>query len=418
MLNEYLFLSDENRAAVEGYKPPTGVKFDKSEVNETSWIASFSIKGDNNTNATKLSEVHSAISEYSPLVLMCESSRYYNKMLYPLVNELERKLRNLLYSFLPFSTNENAKENIKDLESKKMFDLFNMLFIDDDFIKKIKSRVNADKNSEYQGLGQFTKSEIQSFVNSIEENAFWDKYFGTEYAPTLRERFSEVRVYRNKVMHAHNMDDDEFNDAKGLFSTVNKELDDAIEELRRSKDDKAMERKKHVGAALAEILEFTRAFNTGIEDLTPRLASVAQNAHHENMRSKIIAVYDEVINQMLAVERLIELVSEAVNTPASEMTEGFPTQDLSSKIARNLEIIQPNKIVEELAQSVLSATNFDYLISPGLQRYLDNFEIVKGRLTLLLQAAGLTHCTFPSDDDNEINELLDDPEEDDSTEPS
>lgn len=402
MLNEYLFLSDENRAAVEGYKPPADVKFKISEVNETSWIASFSINGDDQTSAMKLSEVHSEISEFSPLVLMCESSGYYNKELYPLVNELERKLRNLLYSVLPFSKHEKARENIKDLESMSLFWLFNVLFIDKNFNKEIRNWVTAAKNSKYYGLGPFTKSEIQNRVNTVHEKTFWDDYLGKEYAPTLRERFREVNAYRNQVMHAHNMDSDEFHDAKDLFSTINEELDDAIEKFARSKDKKVVGRKKHAGAALAAALDSMRVADM----LTFKIPS------------NIPVVYDEIAKQTLAVERLNDIVSKAANTPASRMAQELATQDFLSKIARNLEIIQPYKIAEELAQRMLSATNFDYLISPGLQRSLDNFQAMEERLNLLSQAARLPYYTFPSDDDNEINELLDESEEDDPTEPS
>lgn len=399
MLNEYLFLSDENRTAVEGYKPPTDVKFKISKVNETSWIASFSINGDDQTCAMKLSEVHSAISEYSPLVLMCESSGYYNKELYPLVNELERKLRNLLYSLLPFLKHEEVMENIKDLEANNLLWLFNMIFIDKDFNKDITKWVNAAKNSKYQGLGQFTKSEIQNHVNTVHEKTFWDNCFGKEYAPTLRERFREVNAYRNKVMHAHNMDSDEFHDARDLFSTINEELDDAIEKFARSKDKKVVGRKKHAGAALAAALDSMRVADMLIFKIP----------------SNITVVCDEVAKQTLAVERLNDMVFKAANTPAFRMTQELDTQDFLSKAARYLEIIQPYKIVEEYTLRTLSATNYDYLISPGLQRSLDNFQAMEERLNLLSQAARLPYYTFPSDDDNEINELLDEPEEDDPT---
>ncbi len=143
MINEYLFLSDESRIAIEGYKP-NGVTVEISNIDNTQlWIAAFSVDGKNEDSAKKLSDIHMALKKYSPLVLSCESSEYYNRKLFPLVNELERKLRKLLYLAVSISDNAEAKKSIQRLEEKDFGEIFDLLFI----LKCLKSTLNCSRKS-------------------------------------------------------------------------------------------------------------------------------------------------------------------------------------------------------------------------------------------------------------------------------
>lgn len=254
MVNEYLFLSDEYRSIVEHYKP-NGVTVEISNIENTPlWVAVFSVNGKNEDSAQKLSDAHNTLTEYSPLVLSCESSEYYNRMLFPLVNELERKLRKLLYLAVSISDNTEAKKSIQRLEEKDFGEIFDLLFIDMAFVTKLKTRVNADAKSEFNGKSKYSKQEILSYLDGLEENLLWDVILGKDDVPTLRRRFRDVQTYRNDVMHAHNIEVRVFGKADYLFKKINKELDIAIGKLIGQAEDNLYSQDHEVNNALTSAI--------------------------------------------------------------------------------------------------------------------------------------------------------------------
>lgn len=226
MINEYLFLSNEHKKEVEALEFD-GVTFEFNDIKNTDlWTVRCSAEGKNEEGAKKLSDVHSNVIQFSPKVLTCESAQYFNNTLYPLVNEFERKLRKLVY--LADAISGNEKNNIGELEEKDFGQIFDMLFIDEDFIIKLKSRVNATKGSGYEGKSRYAKSEILEFLNETDEKPLWNIIFDTNDVPTLKKRFRDIQTYRNDVMHAHNIDKKQYGKIKYLFDKVNSEMDIAL----------------------------------------------------------------------------------------------------------------------------------------------------------------------------------------------
>lgn len=254
MINEYLFQSNEHRATVEAYKP-NGVTMEISSIENTPlWIVAYSRASKNEDSAKKLSDVHMTIMQYSPRVLSCGSSEYYNRILFPLVNVLERKLRKLLYLAASISDNEEAKGNIKQLEEKDFGEIFDLLFIDMNFINDMKKRINAEVKSEFNGRSKYSKDEIKSYLDSLVEHILWDTILSEKDVPTLRSRFRDVQTYRNDVMHAHNIGKELFGKAHYLFDKINKELDSAIGKLIRVLEEKPTEQKSKVNTAISSAL--------------------------------------------------------------------------------------------------------------------------------------------------------------------
>ncbi len=255
MINEYLFLSDEYRAEVEAYKPDS-VTIEISGIDKASlWITSYSLANKNEDSAEKLSEVHTNIMRYSPLVLTCESSEYYNHILFPLVNELERKLRKLLYLAASISDSEKAKKSIKGLEKKSLGEIFDLLFFDEKFILHMKERIDA--KGKFNGRDKYSKKEIESYLDSLEEHTLWDTIFDEKDVPTLRSRFRDVRSYRNAIMHAHNIGKETFSKARYLFNNINKELDTAISKLIRTSEESPAKQKQEVNAAISFAMDLS-----------------------------------------------------------------------------------------------------------------------------------------------------------------
>lgn len=135
-------------------------------------------------------------------------------MLFPLINELERKLRKLLYLAVSISDNTEAKKSIQRLEEKDFGEIFDLLFVDMNFISNLKKRINADAKSEFNGKSKYSKQEIQAYLDKLEENLLWDVILKKDDVPTLRRRFRDVQTYCNDVMHAHNIESSTYTKAK------------------------------------------------------------------------------------------------------------------------------------------------------------------------------------------------------------
>lgn len=222
MIQEYLFMDATHRAAIEEYSP------DKAKVvffdieNSTCWIAQYTMEGENEDSAKALSLINDYIVEqFNPTILSNESSAYYNKKLFPDINEFERKLRKLLYLKSAIYHGDKTIDNIRNLETKELGVIFELLFTDSDFVKNAKSKVN-------EKTWQFTKKEIIAALQSIAEDTLWNDLLGKEAVASLSDNFLAVKNYRNDVMHAHNIDTKTFRDAKRLFGDINAQLDAEI----------------------------------------------------------------------------------------------------------------------------------------------------------------------------------------------
>lgn len=224
MTQEYLFVGNEHKTKVQKYKPAPGkIKIETVTLRNTDcWMISYTIDGENEDSANILSAVNNYITEnFSPTILTNDSSAYYNKRLFPYVNEFERKLRKLLYLKSAVNKNDAVSENIKNLEEQDLGEIFELLFTDDSFISAVKGMI-------LKKTYKFTKSQIFAQIEAIDENANWDHLIGEVAVPALKESHQEVRAFRNDVMHAHNIDAKVFRKAFMLFRKINAQLDSEI----------------------------------------------------------------------------------------------------------------------------------------------------------------------------------------------
>lgn len=228
MKNEYLFSTEENRETIDNYKPEGVEVKTLSLENRDLWVATFSIPSENEESAQKLSDVHTYVETFSPTVITCESSAYFNRTLYPKVNEMERKLRKFLYIATSLSDNETAKSSITKLEEMDFGNIFDLLFIDRRFIENFKSHVNVNSKREVSLRDRYTKAELQAYLNSLSEQTLWDELISENMVSTLRAKFRDIHMYRNDVMHAHNISKEVYGKAQYVFKKVNQELDEAI----------------------------------------------------------------------------------------------------------------------------------------------------------------------------------------------
>ena len=222
MIQEYLFIDNTHREAVEKYVPDKATREIHDIDNSTCWIVTYSLSKENEDSAKALSQINKyVVDHFKPTVLTNESSAYYNRKLYPHINEFERKLRKLLYLKSAIYHGEKKIDNIRDLESKDLGVIFELLFTDAEFVKSVRTKVN-------EKTWQFTKKEIVAVLQSITEDTVWNNLLGAEAVTSLSENFLTVKNYRNDVMHAHNIDTETYREAKKLFSEINGQLDSEI----------------------------------------------------------------------------------------------------------------------------------------------------------------------------------------------
>lgn len=221
MIQEYLFSDKSKKDEVKKYAPVSDVTIEITDIeNSDCWTISYSLSNNDEPAAKKLSEIDEYIVKaFQPTVLANESAAYFNKSLYPLANDFERKLRKLLYLKSVLNPGEKAYENIRDLESKDLGKIFELLFTDPDFVNTARKMIKEDKS------WQFTKAELHSAIDKINEDTLWEHLIGKGTVPTLLENFMFVREYRNDIMHAHNIRYKDYKATQKLFKEINEQLD-------------------------------------------------------------------------------------------------------------------------------------------------------------------------------------------------
>lgn len=219
------------------------LSFDVNIIDNTDLrYITINIEGENQDNAKFLSTVNDVILEDDDLIVVSnEASEYFNKRLFPLVNEFERKLRKLLY--LATIDNPDYKNKIQMLEEKDLGTIFGILFVDNDLMKTIQKWINENKQL-------VSKNEIINYLNGLKENDLWSKLFKKNNDDVLKNNYILVKNFRNDVMHAHNINYETYNEATKLFTSICKQLDDEIKKCVVVSSDK-----KQFNITLSEKLE-------------------------------------------------------------------------------------------------------------------------------------------------------------------
>lgn len=283
MKQEYLFVDDKYKSEIEQYTHKIVAKEILNIDGSDCWIATFFLKGENENTANILSEVNEYIIEhFSPTVLSSGCSAYYNKALYPLFNEFERKLRKLLYLKTALSKSEKDIETIKNVEKKDLGEIFEILFADKQFVTNVRKVIN-------EKTWQFTKNEVLTTLQNIPEQTFWDDTIGADIVPLLKSDFMRVKSFRNDVMHAHNINSSAFRSARKLLKDVNEQLDMAIQNTIITKSGQK---------------DFTTALNDAIKDIGI-----------SNALSNISSIFD--LNGSLLTSKLSEGVQQYTRLASS-----------------------------------------------------------------------------------------------------
>jgi hypothetical protein len=204
-----------------------GVKKELLEIsNQKVYVLSFVISGEKEESAKRLSDINTSIcDEFHCTILNNGSSEYFNKALFPYINDFEGKLRKLLYITSSLATDDKMKglENIVDLESKDLGTIFDLIFTDFEFNKSIRSIFTKNTN-------QYSKDAYMETIQKINETTLWNSLIG-DSIPALSKSYVAVKDARNDVMHAHNMDYKKYLEIKKQFKEINIKIDEKISEF-------------------------------------------------------------------------------------------------------------------------------------------------------------------------------------------
>jgi hypothetical protein len=261
--------------------------------------------GENEDNAKTLSLIHDEIiAENKVIVLNNGCSERFNKMLFPLINEFERKLRKLIYLAVVLSEPDQIKgmENIENLEEKDLGEIFEALFTDPDFIKSLKTFINS------KSTPLSSKKWLINTIGSFEEKTLWSQLIGNRLIE-LSENFVEVKDARNDVMHAHDITFMRFKEIKEMYKKINGELDQLIKEFYDPKQQSNIQ-VKDFNVRLAEVMkQLANELSSAVRPLNSQFEDIAKSFSQLGS-SLILSDFKDQLSQLSDSLRHLAQISE------------------------------------------------------------------------------------------------------------
>lgn len=141
--------------------------------------------------------------------------------LYPCFARFECRLRAALTIASCAEQGNFDDKNIAQLNQLTLGDLRTVLFVDLDFMKAAREGIKTAK-------GSFSKRDLFSFIDKIDEHTLWGDLFGETNLTCVAESFDAIKGYRNGVMHFHTMDGERYDEARRLLRAASMEIEEYI----------------------------------------------------------------------------------------------------------------------------------------------------------------------------------------------
>lgn len=297
MIQEYLIKDEGILNALQDFSSDK-IKQEVSNVGSIH-ILSITISGENEESAKALSKIHEEIISTNEFIVLSNgSSEYFNKSLFPQINEFERRLRKLLYLAAVLSDNGKIGgiENIKDLEKKDLGDIFETLFTDREFNNKTRA-IKVDIS------WQYSKKWLTQYIRSIDEVTLWGELLGNNIQD-LSNHYIEVKDARNDVMHAHDLNYSGYLKIKERFKKINQEIDQLIVKLCTNDGDSFKQFEKfniHLSEALKEqarmLSEVMKPLTEQMDEIKRAFTDLALSSIMDGMRKQLSQLSD-LFNQL------------------------------------------------------------------------------------------------------------------------
>lgn len=221
---QFLYTDDSYKEKIHDIKLGDSVTL--SHTNESNlYIFSYEIKGENSDGAKLLSDikiqVYKVIDKEKCFLIGDGLSEYYNKQLYPLYNQFERGLRQVIALSAVRDGKEKTKQLARELEGLDFGEIYKALFTSQDFWDNFK-KIKRDEI--------LSKKDLIAKISAFEEKTLWDEMFTKDF-PFLPDNFDKIRRRRNDIMHAHNISYEDYKSSKKLVEKANLELKRISEQI-------------------------------------------------------------------------------------------------------------------------------------------------------------------------------------------
>ena len=221
---EFLYTDESYKEKIKDIKIGDSVTL--SHTNESNlYIFSYEIKGENSDGAKLLSDikiqVYKVIDKEKCFLIGDGASEYYNKQLYPLYNQFERGLRQVIALSAVRDGKEKTKQLARELEGLDFGEIYKALFTSQDFWDNFK-KIKRDEI--------LSKKDLIAKISALEEKTLWDEMFTKDF-PFLPDNFDKIRRRRNDIMHAHNISYEDYKSSKKLVEKANLELKRISEQI-------------------------------------------------------------------------------------------------------------------------------------------------------------------------------------------
>lgn len=221
---EFLYTDESYKEKIKDIKIGDSVTL--SHTNESNlYIFSYEIKGENSDGAKLLSDikiqVYKVIDKEKCFLIGDGASEYYNKQLYPLYNQFERGLRQVIALSAVRDGKEKTKQLARELEGLDFGEIYKALFTSQDFWDNFK-KIKRDEI--------LSKKDLIAKISAFEEKTLWDEMFTKDF-PFLPDNFDKIRRRRNDIMHAHNISYEDYKSSKKLVEKANLELKRISEQI-------------------------------------------------------------------------------------------------------------------------------------------------------------------------------------------
>lgn len=292
------------------------------------YITTFSSEKNDEDTAIVLSKLNlHIIKEFKPTVLTNESSEYFNKRLFPLINDFERKLRKLLYLLSAVNSSVVGAENIQNLEDLDLGKIFELLFTDIEFNKNAKSIINSK-------TWLYTQTEIVKSLKRLSENTLWDNLLGNKKINLLVENFISVKEIRNSVMHAHNISHEDYKAAKKLFDNINTQLDIEIGNIILK--DKNEDENSNILPEFNNTLSKAFQYEKSLQALALSLSSLPKQQEIVSNLTPAFVALQEIVNSLKFDIPNLSAYSELANKISAQLPDLTHLDELTKNIAKQL----------------------------------------------------------------------------------
>lgn len=224
---QFLYTDDSYKEKIHDIKLEDSVTL--SHTNESNlFIFSYEVKGENSDVAEVLSSIKSqvlnVVDKDKCFLLTDGASEYYNKQLYPLYNQFERELRQVVCMCAVKKGDKTAKEFALNLEKLDFSEIKVRLFTNVSFYEKVKKILENSKSS------KISKQDFIKEIETIPEYILWNRMFTKKFT-YISDHFGQLQKFRNDIMHAHNISYEDYKSSKKLVQKANLELKRISEQI-------------------------------------------------------------------------------------------------------------------------------------------------------------------------------------------